>query len=199
MEENKNNDLKEKKLELLKEAIKDTQTTISVLDLKARFLLAVNLAIIGGTLLFVRSILNVVFKENTNSQIDILFIFIFLFAGFIIVWNIWIIYKLIQDVINPRNNPFQQILRVDAKYEQSPFFPVPEKGYFDFAQFKKQIDDYDEDDIKNIYIVELLKVSYIRHQKLTNLNNIIYKYFKWLLITLGTYLFIVIVLIACTR
>ncbi len=170
-----------------------------MLDLKARFLLAVNLAIIGGMLLFIRTVLNT--KSDLSYKINFIlmdisiFTLILLVSGLIIIWNILIIYKLIYDVINPRNNPFQQILNVDEKYKQSPFFPVPENDCFDFAQVKKQIENYNEDDIENIYIVELLKVSYIRYQKLTNLNKIIYNYFKRLLIFLGIFIFAFFVII----
>jgi len=189
--EEKDKDLYELKLEMLKDAIKDTQSIISMLDLKARFLLAVNLAIIAGILLIMRQILTFPISDN-----EFLCTFIMeTFSIFIITYNIIIIYKLIYYIINPRNNPLKQISNVDPKYKESPFFPIPENNCFDFSKFKNKLENFSEDDIKNIYILELLKISYIRHTKLVNLNEIIYKHFKYLIVLLVIFFLFLLVFI----
>ena len=190
--EEKDKDLYELKLEMLKDAIKDTQSIISMLDLKARFLLAVNLAIIAGILLIMRQVLTFPISDN-----EFLCTFIIgIFSIFIIIYNIIIIYKLIYYVINPRNSPLEQISNVDSKYKESPFFPIPENNYFDFSKFKNKLENFSEDDIKNIYILELLKISHIRHTKLVNLNEIIYKHFQCLIVLLVIFFLFLLVFIA---
>jgi hypothetical protein len=164
------NNLYEKKEELLKEAIKDTQSIIAMLDLKARFLLAVILAILGAVLVITKEIFfnkNSFFINNTC-----VWVIVFLIFGYAI-YLVYIIYRLIFDVLNPRNNPKDVIEKIPHQYDKSPFFPVPDRGKFDFSQWKEIINTYDKNDLLNLYLYELLKVSYIRHLKLTNLNTII--------------------------
>jgi len=181
-----NKDIQKEKLELLKEAIKNTQTIISQIDSKANFLLAISLAIIGGVLTFTKEILDILTKNN--HQEIFIFVFVFLFPSLIIIWNLVIIFKLVYYVINPRINPFKQILDVDSKYENNLFFPIPENDSFKFIETKKKLYDYTDADIENIYLVELLKLSYIRHQKSTNLSSIIFKDFSIVLILLGLFI-----------
>ena len=181
-----NKNMQKEKLELLKEAIKHTQTIISQYDSKANFLLAISLAIIGGVLTFAKEILDILTKSNHQE----IFIFVFgiFFPSLIIILNLVIIYKLVFYVINPHINPFKQILDINSKYENTLFFPIPENDSFKFIESKKKLHDYTDADIENIYLVELLKLSYIRHQKSTNLNSVISKDFIIMLILLGGYI-----------
>jgi len=175
----------DKRIILLKDAFSDTKTIISNLDAKARFLLAVNLAFIAGIFMTFRFLINgkiiCVFQRYFLS-------FLILVGISIIIYNLYIIYLLITKVINPQNDPANKIKNQDIFLNESIFFPIPKNDLFDYSLYIKKLKNIYKPE--KIYLFELLKISYIRHLKIKNLNAIVSSFEK-LIIFLGIYIILI--------
>jgi len=152
---------------------------------KARFLLAVNLAFIAGIFMTFRFLINK--KIICIFQKYFLF-FLILFGISIVIYNLYIIYMLITKVINPQNNPTNKIKNYDLSLNESVFFPIPKNGIFDYTFYSKKLNNIEQ--LESIYLFELLKISYIRHLRIQNLNTIVSS-FKKLIIFLGIYIILI--------
>ncbi len=171
------------KIEMLKDALKEAQSTIAKQDVKARFLLAINLAIIAISLFPLKFL----YADSCHSFPFWLNSLIFIEISIVIILNLVIIYKLISNVINPIINPKNFVKKIPKLSYLTVYFPISNEGCYDFEKYKEILDSINgEEEILNIYTYELLKVSYIREGKIKNLNKIV-NLFRYLLIFLFVY------------
>jgi hypothetical protein len=191
MEENK---ITENKINLLKNAFDDNKSTISNLDVKARFLLAINLAFIAGIFIIFRFI----YREDLICKFQEIYLISLITIGIIIIlFNIFIIFLLINYVINPRNNPKLFIKnRENFPFldEESIFFPIPSQknNLFNYKNYFNNLEKLSIHQIEQIYLFELLNISFIRNLKINYLNKAIY-YFNILMCTFCFYLIFILI------
>ena len=185
-------------IEILKEAIKDTQGIINSADIKARFILAINLAILIIIMTSLFHLKNIIenLPSNINCEVLVLVISTILLALFTLIYNIYLISKTLKNVIFPRISPLNYIKNFPKNLEKSIFFPLPEKnGYLNFENYSKLLKNLDSDkQIQDLLLLELLKVSYIRDIKLKKLQNIILK-FGQMSIILAFYIMLYLILL----
>jgi hypothetical protein len=154
----------EYKINLLKDAFNDNKNTISNLDIKARFLLAINLAFIAGIFIIFRFL----YKEDIICKFQRSYLIFLLIIGIIIIiYDLFIIFLLINNVINPRNNPKTHIKNIENFYflnEDSIFFPILPRNNnsFNYENYWRRLEKLSLSEIKQIYLFELLKISFIR-------------------------------------
>jgi len=167
-------------IEILKEAIKDTQGIINSADIKARFILAINLAILIIIMTSLFHLKNIIesLSSNINYEVVVLEVLTIFFALFTIIYDIYLTSKTLKNVIYPRISPLDYIEKLPKNLKKSIFFPLPEEnGYLNFENYSKLLKNLDSDRrIRELLLLELLKVSYIRDIKLKKLQNIIIKF-----------------------
>jgi len=162
-------------IEILKEAIKDTQGIINSADIKARFILAINLAILIIIMTSLFHLKNIIesLSSNINYEVVVLEVLTIFFALFTIIYDIYLTSKTLKNVIYPRISPLDYIEKLPKNLKKSIFFPLPEEnGYLNFENYSKLLKNLDSDRrIRELLLLELLKVSYIRDIKLKKLQN----------------------------
>jgi len=180
---NREDKLKEEKIKLLYEAIKDNQNIISRLDTKARFYLAIYFVISGGLL----SGLFTIFKMKLYQKHELLFSVISFIVVFLLGYLIYLTIKTIDKVISPKSNPAEKIIgsslegfyHVTSKGKKTTiFFPIAddeENMVFYFDSYKKSLDRLNNlSKIESLLLFELLKISLIRDEKIKNMKDIEY-------------------------
>jgi len=157
------NEVVKKRIHILLEAIKDTQGIIGRLDTKARFYLAIYLAILGGHLAFLVRVIEGKIEKN-------FFLFLSLIIGLIIVGlTVWLMYLVSVKVISPKSNPIASIKNLPPEFRNTIFYPMS----FCFNEFLNKLNSIQNlEDVEKILAVELLKVSVIREEKIRALNEI---------------------------
>ena len=154
-----NNKIVEKRINILLEAIKDTQGIIGKLDTKARFYLAIYLAILGGHIAFLIRLVDRKFEKT------ILFVIIILVIFATVILTLYLIHQVSVKVISPKSGH----TKLPFEFQSTIFFPKS----FQLEEFLNKLNNIQRlDDIEKVLAVELLKVSAIREEKIKALNEI---------------------------
>ena len=168
--------LKEEKIKLLYEAIKDTQNIIARLDTKARFYLAIYFVISGGLLSGLYTVLKLGLYKNHKELLGIIGIIIVFLLGYLI----WLTKTTIDEVISPQSNPSEKVksppeeIFTSNNKKTTIFFPIADiEGKFNFNVYKNSLNRLDDlSKIEDLLLFELLKVSAIREEKIKNMKKI---------------------------
>jgi len=173
--------LQEERIKILYEAIKDTQNVIARLDTKARFYLAIYFVISGALL----SGLFTIFKMKLYQKHELLFIFASLITLALLCYLIYLTIITIDKVISPKSNPFEKIESLISneiyyitpdKRKTTIFFPIADNkskitfNFDSYREYLKKLDDLSK--IEDLLLLELLKVSAIREEKIENMKKI---------------------------
>lgn len=164
-------DVQKERIKLLMEAIRDTQGIIARLDAKARFYLAVYLAIAGGFMALIKVVVELYLKYNLYAYKVYFGIGLF-FSLFILGYVIVLVILTITKVISPRNNPIERISCYEG-LNKSLFYPVSRNGILNYSEYKELLQSVDDcERIEEILLLENLKVAAIREEKMLNMYRI---------------------------
>lgn len=164
-------DVQKEQIKLLMEAIRDTQGIIARLDAKARFYLAVYLAIAGGFMALIKVVVELYLKYNLYAYKVYFGIGLF-FSLFILGYVIVLVILTITKVISPRNNPIERISCYEG-LNKSLFYPVSQNGIFNYSEYKELLQSVDDcERIEELLLLENLKVAAIREEKMLNMYRI---------------------------
>ena len=158
------------KIQLLLEAIKDGQSIIARLDSKAKFYLAILLAIAGGFVTLGKYLIGLYFPPHSLKIISVLII---LFLSGLLIWAIFLIVLLIDKIVSPRSNPIDKISFDEKPMQKTLFFPISRNGRFSYSEYKKELQEIESlKGIEKILLIENLKVAAIRDEKINSMHGI---------------------------
>jgi len=175
-----NNKIVEKRINILLEAIKDTQGIIGKLDTKARFYLAIYLTILGGYIAFLIRLVDRKFEKT--------FLFVIILVIFAtVILTLYLIHQVSVKVISPKSGH----TKLPSEFQSTIFFPKS----FQLEEFLNKLNNIQRlDDIEKVLAVELLKVSAIREEKIKALNKIeVYMIYLIILILIEVLIFSLLV------
>lgn len=177
----------DEKMVFLYEAVKDTQSTIRALDVKAGFIFVV----------IVQPLLNVKHvSEFYNSSVlsgGIIFKVMCLITVLFWILSLFLLFRTIMPISNPAKNVSGNEKQFDCFYLAGLFNFTRLDIFFNCnvlsretpEQYLSRLNDLD---VKTILAIEKLKLSYIRDIKSIRVNNCIKNVFLWILLGFLVYI-----------